>query len=340
MPINLSCGPLGVNMLTPQPKEGKKKGTLGADPIGTHFRESQCIPHSLTNNSHHQLANENDEPGVHAACSAPVHAALLSAYVYKRGSEMSSSKGQQQHVPLYSLLGESSLQALCVVQSPTSEEEPLGSNGQQPNCHHQQQQQQSVDGTSSSLEEAAGRCGTPSHRQSRRRRPLSTEPALSSSSAAVKPASGRNLAPPAPTTPVKSHYKSIPAHKQPAKLAIADLVAQGNTTIGLYCGVDPVMQTTSTWPSFERRRRRRRVRVNTLQLSIDTVNQRVPHNRKVDEKKKDVGINELLLEAFPCPQREERIQDSDPDWEDHILYIWIVCAKKGNDVTSSRIASK
>ncbi|XP_046462340.1 uncharacterized protein LOC124208534 [Daphnia pulex] len=104
-----------------------------------------------------------------------------------------------------------SLQALCVVQSPTSEEEPLGSNGQQPNCHQQQQQQQSVDGTSSSLEEAAGRCGTPSHRQSRRRRPLSTEPALSgsSSSAAVKPASGRNLAPPAPTTPVKSHYKVV-----------------------------------------------------------------------------------------------------------------------------------
>lgn len=99
------------------------------------------------------------------------------------------------------------------MQSPTSEEEPLGSNGQQPNCHHQQQQQQSaVDGTSSSLEEAAGRCGTPSHRQSRRRRPLSTEPALSgssSSSAAVKPASGRNLAPPAPTTPVKSHYKVL-----------------------------------------------------------------------------------------------------------------------------------
>lgn len=96
-----------------------------------------------------------------------------------------------------------------MVQSPTSEEEPLGSNGQQPNCHHQQQQQSAVDGTSSSLEEAAGRCGTPSHRQSRRRRPLSTEPALSGSSAAVKPASGRNLAPPAPTTPVKSHYKVL-----------------------------------------------------------------------------------------------------------------------------------
>lgn len=91
-------------------------------------------------------------------------------------------------------------QALCVVQSPTSEEEPLGSNVQsQPNCHHHQ----SVDG--SLEEETSGRCGTPTgHRQSRRRRPLSTEPALSSSS---KPTSGRNLAPPAPTAPVKSHYK-------------------------------------------------------------------------------------------------------------------------------------
>nr|CAH0112656.1 unnamed protein product [Daphnia galeata] len=98
-----------------------------------------------------------------------------------------------------------SLQALCVVQSPTSEEEPPGINGHQ---------QQSVDGGGGSLEEetvagSAGQCaGTaPSHRQSRRRRPLSTEPALHLSSSSKS--SGRNLAPPAPTTPDKSHYKVV-----------------------------------------------------------------------------------------------------------------------------------
>lgn len=85
-------------------------------------------------------------------------------------------------------------QALCVVQSPTSEEEPLGHGG-----HHFSQ---TVDG--STMEESAGRCGTPptsgSHRQSRRRRPPSTEPLGNKTS-------GRTLAPPPSTTPVKSHYK-------------------------------------------------------------------------------------------------------------------------------------
>ncbi|XP_057370037.1 LOW QUALITY PROTEIN: GTP-binding protein Rhes-like [Daphnia carinata] len=91
-----------------------------------------------------------------------------------------------------------SLQALCVVQSPTSEEEPLGNTSS--HCH------QTVD--EMSLEESAGRCGTPSssHRQSRRRRPLSTEPAISSAS---KSSAGKNLVPPAPSTPVKSHYKVV-----------------------------------------------------------------------------------------------------------------------------------
>ena len=88
-------------------------------------------------------------------------------------------------------------QALCVVQSPTSEEEPLGSSGHQ-KCHQ-------TDGS----EETAGRCGTPpsNHRQSRRRRPLSTETSMSSSTTKQ---SGRSLAPPPPAAaPVKSHYKVI-----------------------------------------------------------------------------------------------------------------------------------
>lgn len=110
-----------------------------------------------------------------------------------------------------------------------------------------------------------------------------------------------------------------------------------------FVGVDDsVMQTTSTWP-FERRRRRR-VRVNTLQLYIHGVNKRAPYREKSMKRKsikeKVVGINELLrLEAFPCRQKEERIQESDPDWEDEILHLDCVC-NKGNDVTSSRIDSK
>jgi hypothetical protein len=77
-----------------------------------------------------------------------------------------------------------------------------------------------------------------------------------------------------------------------------------------------------------------------------TVNKRAPYREKSTKRKsikeKVVGINELLLEAFPCPQKKERIQESDPDWEDEILHtIHLDCVcNKGNDVTSSRIDSK
>ena len=88
-------------------------------------------------------------------------------------------------------------QAFCVVQSPTSEEEP-GVNGNAFGHH-------SVD--VATAEEPAVRCATPTatHRQSRRRRQLSNDTMINGSKSSV-----RNLAPPASSSaPVKSHYKVI-----------------------------------------------------------------------------------------------------------------------------------